>query len=259
MAENCVVFSKYDKISDDLIYLGKGTLVKFNVALAYRDKNGCRKSYHSEYQYSSKKYNNVSSDLRSIKRNFDYYLSIDVQGNFDASIMIRPKDMLIFQNAVKIISKWLLSGKVFGCDKQGNVHIIKDVGKYYIKNLCGKYIAFAPAVIRYDNKPEQEGIRIFLNSDNVFVDVNIDTFMELTYLVQSMDMYQCAIGLINYLGRPEFGYNITGIDEYGDRNPYLEQDINEDSGATIRKSITADSKKKDEPKCAFDGIDALAD
>lgn len=255
MAESCVVFTKYDKISDDLMYLGKGALVKFNVALAYKDRNGCRRSYHNEYQYESKKYNNVTSDLRTIRRKFDYYISIDINGDFDSSIMICPKDMIILRSTINNVAKWFTGGKVFGQDKQGNIHIVKEPNKMYIRNLNNKYIAFAPAVARYDNGTQKEAARLFINSDEVFVDVNIDTFMEFAYLMSSIDMYQCAIGLINYLGRPEFGYNLMAFEPSRDINPYLEQDMDASSGATIRRSITAEEQLKE--KCAFDEIDEL--
>lgn len=216
--EQCINFIDYEKISDDLMYFNQSTYLRFTVSLANRDINGCRKSFHREYGYKSKYVD--KNEVLTIRRHFDFFMTIEQKNQFNNSIMVKMKDMMILKSTLKNVSKWFYDG-TFKM-KDGEIHIIKKHTKIYIPNFNGgKYIAFLPSVTSYDNGDQVEGIRMFLNDDMVYADMTIDTFMEFYYLIDNMDMYQCAIGLINYLGRPDFGFNLykmdNGIEEY---NPY---------------------------------------
>ena len=49
---------QYEKISDDVCFLGNNALLRFNVSLARKDKSNNRNHYHTEYVYDGDKYNN---------------------------------------------------------------------------------------------------------------------------------------------------------------------------------------------------------
>ena len=54
------------------------------------------------------------------------------------------------------------------------------------------------------------GIRLNLY-DTSFIDINIDNFYGMRYLFETVDMFGLASSMVSYLGRPEFGTNMTSF------------------------------------------------
>lgn len=65
----------YDKLSDDVLYLGSNLFLRMNVSLSNKGDQDQRYHFHKEYRYDSKY--TSSGKLLSIKRSFSYYLSLD--------------------------------------------------------------------------------------------------------------------------------------------------------------------------------------
>ena len=215
---NPLTFLDYDKISDIIMYLSKEVTVKFNVSLASKSQEGQRLHYHQEFEYGSK-FNNRSNGY-SVRRNFDYYISIDVKNDYESGIMIKPANMIMLRLKLNQVAQWFT--KLF---------VIKDdrlviVGKFepIMMNISEyKAIKFLPQVIQFEDGAFKEGVRMILNSEeSVYVDLTIDKFMELYYFIDSVDMYNCAIVLLNYFGAPEPGTNMFSMD--GGNNRYQNQD-----------------------------------
>lgn len=219
--ENCVRFVDYDKITDTIAWLSRDVTLEFSVLLAKKGKDGKRYHFHKEFKYDSRYVN--KGKTYSIKRDFDYYLNIKVRDNFDASIMIRAKDMIALRQRLHIIYKWLTNGKLFKYDNEGKLIIVGKPTPIDLPNLSGKFIRFTPIVITYDDEYEKEtqkpGVRIFLNGDYP-VDINIDSFMELLYFIDGFEMYQCALAIVDYLGKPDYPVNLYEVES----NPYDELD-----------------------------------
>ena len=248
--QECVSFLDYDKISDDLIWFDKEIVLRFNVRLAFKGSDGKRKHQLKEYRYESNKYLDKNKVL-TVRRHFDFYLTIDVKYEFDTSIMIQPKDMLNVRARLKMASRWFSDG-VFGKDKKGKLHVIGSPNPIDITNLCGKYIRLEPTIITYDNGDQIEGVRIILNGERQ-VDISVEKFMEMFYLIGSMDMYNCAIGLVNYIS-PELGQNVCDInDDRNTENDYSDEENVKD--ATIKPYVNRATKVK--KKSFFDSIDDL--
>lgn len=221
--EECVRFIDYDKITDTIAWLNKDTTLEFTVQLAKKGKDGNRYHFHREYKYDSKYIN--KGKIYSIKRDFDYFLNIKVKDNFDASVMIRAKDMIALRQRFHIIYKWLTNGKLFKYDKENKLIMVGEPAPVDLTNLSGKFIRFMPIVITYEDEYQKEkqkpGVRLLLNGDYP-VDVNIDSFMELFYIIDGFDMYQCALALVNYIGcKPDYPINLYEIES----NPYDDNDI----------------------------------
>jgi hypothetical protein len=208
MAEECVSFLDYDKISDDLIWFSKDIVLRFNVRLSYKTQSGERRHYLNEIKYDSR-YSNYGKVL-TVRRHFDYYLSLDVKYEFESSVLIKAKDMLNVRARLKLASKWFSDG-VFGKDKKKKLHVIGSPKPIRITNLSGKYLELQPTIITYDNGDQIEGVRVILNELS-YADINVDRFMEWVYLMNSMDMYGCAIGLVNYI-RPDLGKNVFNMEK----------------------------------------------
>lgn len=200
--QNAINFNDYDKITDNLLWFSNDIILRFCVQLSVKNKEGLRQSYHQEYSYTSKFLDTSLS--RQIRRNIDSFLLIDVKGDFMNSVSIRYQNMIMLRLKLQNVVQWFT--KLFKM-QDGKLCII---GKYKNEQVAldmGKCIEFEPIVIMYDDNTCCEGVRMYVNSRNIWVDMDISKFMAFYYLIDTFDMYQNACILINYLQRPEFGTN----------------------------------------------------
>lgn len=248
-----IEFLDYDKITDLVYELGQKTVLELVVSLSRKNETTLdRYHFHKEFKYDSK-YSNRK--MISIKRSFDYYLQlnkIDVTGS---SIMIRVQDMYLvlskFQNALK----WFETAGVFGI-KQGtkDMYIKTKQQSILISGLAaGKYIQLDPIVIVWENTGTQtQGIRITLGDPSIFVDVTIDRFYGLVYILNNIDIYGAAQNMVNYLQRPEYGTNLMEFENNSFLQVAEEKDIMVD-GVKDNRKIPIPGR----PKSFFDKIDDL--
>ena len=212
---DAIYFTDYEKISDVLMFLSKDISLCFNVSLAYKKADGTRSHYHKEYVYSSKYIN--KGNVVSIKRNFNYYLSIDVRDDFNNSVMITPANMIALKMKMKIVYNWMSTLFKYVDDKL----IISGTWKENILYLNRtSTLKFEPNVCIYEDGTYKEGVRIYINDESLFFDLDIDRFMELYYIVDTIDMYQNAIILLNYIAPKEYGNNLSYINGESNSNNY---------------------------------------
>lgn len=203
MSKNAITFNMYEKISDNLYWLAPDVMLRFNVGLGMKNKEGgSKKSFHQEFVYDSK-YTNINKS-RTIRRNIDCYISIDIKDDFDNSVMIRYQNMIMLKLQMQNVVKWFTT--IFKM-KDGELIISGKYDKIIVPLEFGKAIMFEPIVVQYENKTYTEGVRLYLNSDLCFIDIPVDRFMGFYYIIDTFDMYGNALALLNYIQRPEFGYN----------------------------------------------------
>ena len=206
-----IEYLKFDKISDDVYAIGPNFILRFNVSLS-KTVNDKRYHFHKEYEYSTKR---GSESLVTLKRSFDYYLSIeniqkDSNGN-KLFIRIGPQEQMIFKKGLEEAISWFTDkkySKLYAKDK-GNLIMLAPIPEFRINNLpMQKYILLTPTIIDKGiaNADKEPGIRMEFG-DNCIVEISIDRMMGLYYIISCFNMYQSAITLINYIGRPEFGTN----------------------------------------------------
>ena len=101
-------YDNIEKISDTLIYLDDKAQFKMNTKLARKDTDGFRLPFANGYNIGSQKYAGFN-ELISIKRNFDSYFSIEVVGDSNFFIMIRPNIVFLVAERLEwVIKNWLL-------------------------------------------------------------------------------------------------------------------------------------------------------
>ena len=202
---NAIHFTDYEKISDVLMFLAKDISLCFNVSLAYRkSQDGTRVHYHKEYSYNSKYID--KGNVVSIKRNFNYYLSIDIRDDFNNSVMITAANMIALRMKLKIVYNWLTSLFKYQDDKL----IISGTWNENILYLNStSSLKFEPTICMYSDNTYKAGVRIYINNESLFFDLDIDRFMELYYIIDNIDMYQNAIILLNYIAPKEYGTNLS--------------------------------------------------
>lgn len=204
-----IEFLDYDKLSDDVLYLGSKCYLRMNVSLSTKKEPDQRYHYHKEFCYDSP-YGGDKKKLVSIKRSFNYYLSIEMtEASHRMAVMILPQDMILFRSKLTEVRKWFDDG-TFGI-KNNDIIIVRTTQSIILDGLTEqKYLKFDPVVMVFDNGEQTPGMRLSLGSGkgNAFVDITVDKFYALLYIINELNMYQSAIELINYLGRPNYGTNL---------------------------------------------------
>lgn len=209
-----ICFIDYNKIQDNLIYLAKGVSLKFNLVIRRRDKNGQWISNLAEYGYHTQ-----SDDKLQfvIKRNMNFFYSIEFKGNYINNIQIFTKDIEPFKVLIdNSIMPWFVgTNRIF--DKVKDKLVIN--GKYtkaVFPLSDAKYIIFYPIIIEYEDNKSIEGLRMEINSPDNYVDISLSKFMELVYYIKNVDMYSAACGMLSYMKTPPYLENYTEISDDND-------------------------------------------
>ena len=240
---NGIEYLDYDKISDDLCWLGNKCIVRMVVKLSNKNKDGDRNHFHREYKYQS---NYNRKELITIRRSFDYYISIDNLESKD-SIIITVRDILLLRMQMAEAFKWFYD-KTFAM--KNNKMIILEKKKPVVVDslLGGKYLMFEPIVYIDWEEKQSKGIRITLGNPDAFTDVPVNVFAGFMYLMNSIDMYTAAQNMINYIGHPDFGTNLFTFEK--SELETREQVCN------IIKERTIEPKKKIQ-RSYFDSLDNM--
>lgn len=240
----------YEKISDDVFTLGRNVVLRFNVSLSYKDKEGNRVHYHKEYKYQSK-YRGVES-LITLRRSFDYYLTIenvykDDNGNKEF-IRLGACEIIKFKIFLQNAINW------FNDTKYSSLYAIKDNKLVMMgrpENLIlnelpmEKYLVLEAIVCVYEKK-SFPGVRLYLSSDGNFVDMSLDRLMGLYYSISTFNLYQSGQLMLNYVQRPEFGTNIVDFStqEYNPFEPSVE-------GVSVKEGRKIKVRHKENAKDKF--------
>ena len=202
---NGIEYIDYDKISDDLCWLGNKVVVRMVVKLANKGKDGTRYHFHKEFKYDTQ-YTN-KKDALTIRRSFNYYISIDSLEYKGCSVIISINDILLLRAKITEAFGWFYD-KTFAM-KNDKMIILEKKKPITIDGLIGgKFLMFEPIVyIDYEDK-QSKGIRITLSDNNTFTDVPANVFSGFMYIINSIDMFTAAQNMINYIGHPDFGTNL---------------------------------------------------
>lgn len=210
MAEPAITFFDYDRISDTLIYFSQDIIFRFNVQLSKKDKYDHRNFFHKEYEYMSK-----YSDTKyaySIKRDMTFYYSIDDNRNYMNGVMIGINDVYLLDMFIKNnILPWYIGDKsIYGNSPDNNGLIIK--GKWRPQQFAlsdYKYMTFMPIVLTYDDNKTNFGIRLVINKEDNFVDIDLNKFLAFYQIISKTDMYSVASNMVNYV--KTMPYNVNSI------------------------------------------------
>lgn len=203
-----IQFTDYDRITDILMYLSSNITLNFNVTLSRKSKTGDRLSFHHETEYPSK-YTGVDK-ARSIKRNMNFYYTLDNKNDFANGFILRAQDVVILNMVIKEkVLPWFIGpSRIFGITKDGSRLVIKgEFEPVLYAQSEYKYISFQPIVYSYEDGTFKEGVRIYLNSESEFADMDIDRFFGLAYILEKTDMYAVASSMVTYVKQLPYGLN----------------------------------------------------
>lgn len=236
MINPLIKVTDYNKLSDTVMQLGNNCQLKFNVLLSLGNKNnGGMQSFHSEYSFYDSRY---GSDRYYIYRTFKYYLSIELSGEIRESVNIGINEMTLFKMMVNSALEWFTNSEYSDlyATKNNRLVLTKAIEPKHITVSYKGYIEMEPMVYVYPTGETDFGVRIYLNSDTIYTEIPLSTFLGLHYIINSIDMYQCAIGLLNYLQRPELGTNLYQNTNAMDMTTKNYEVVKEESQKSYNKS-----------------------
>ena len=210
MANEPIEFMKYDKISDDVYLLGNNVILKFNVSLSKISQDNKRFHFYKEFEYGSRAIGYPK--LLTIKRSFDYYLSIEnIQKNKvtdeKAFIRIGPYDYFKLMSQLDQVYAWFTDKKYKNlfASNRGKLILTNPVPESALRGYPqNKFLRFVPTII---DKTEgdtsmERGVELDLSDYNNYVVMSLDRFMGFYYTISRFNMYEAAQNLVGYLGFP---------------------------------------------------------
>lgn len=248
MVDPFIRMTQYNKISDLVMTVGQNCVLKFNVVLNYEGKDGNIENFHKEFQYYSKRF---SANQYTISRKFEYYLSLENSHpndiGFKESIYIGVCEIMMFKFMIKSVMDWFFDPQysdMYG-NKDGRLVLMKSISPKRVV-LRGKYVEIEPMVYIDQYESSDFGVRIYLNSDTNYTEIPFNRLCGLYYIIDSFNLYESAITLINYLQRPDLGTNLTS---YIEGTKYEDIKISEQtpiqrSGRYIDNNIFKQKRKK---------------
>lgn len=214
---NNINYIDYDRVTDNLIYLSTNLSLNFTVVMSRKSKTGERVFCHYETEYGSK-FNGVNTS-RAIKRNMNYYYTIDNKNDFGNGFILRDSDvmMLIMIIEQKILPLFFDANKrVFGLVEDGERLVVNGVYEDIIYSQSEyKFLKFDPIVIQYEDGTYKEGIRMTVNASGEFADLDIDRFMGFYHLLKTTDMYSVASNMLTYAKTAPHGINVFRMQGLG--------------------------------------------
>lgn len=226
-------FIDYDTVNDKIYYLGNNTYLCFTVKLSKKDKDGNRIHYHQEYEYKSSFID--KSKGYSIKRNFDFYLTIENK-QLDIYIQIRMENMFRLNSVLENIVNVLMNDNLWAIRSKRLIY--KGQFEPLLISLpMDKWITLEPSVIQYDNGQYSKAVKIVLSQYDIFIELDIEKFMGLVYLLSTFNMYQCALSIVNYLNWNQYGTNLVSFN-------YDKNETGKTGGVNAPKGRTVQSNTK---------------
>ena len=244
-----ISYIDYDKLSDDVLYLGNKLVLRMNVSLSRKQEPDNRYFFHKEYSYDSPY---SKRKLISVKRSYDYYLSFD-KTDLRNIIIIRPQDMIVLQRALERAVLWFENKEQNAFYVKNKKLIVKKQKPIVVNGLAmDSYLEFQPIIILNENDNKQTpGVRLTLGREDSFADITVDRFYGLVYTIQSFRLYEAAQNLLNYMGRPEFGTNLYEIE---DDAPPTQEEEEKITGAKDNRTIPTLR-----PKSFFEKINEMSE
>lgn len=195
-------FEDYDRVVDTLLYLSDNITFSFITVMSSK-VNGVRRFFHSETYATN----------NSIKRNMRFYFSLDDKTSFGEGIVLRPGDVQILT--------MLLENKVFPWyfSEESIFKIIDDrlaiIGHFEKADFIQseyKYLSFVPIVYQFKDDQYKQGIRMYINHQEDYIDMDIDRFMNFYGILKNTDMYAAACNAVTYAKTGGNGINVWESD-----------------------------------------------
>lgn len=210
--------------------------------------NGTRYYFYKEYEYNINHYQRVS-----VKRGFDYYVSIEevvkpANGRNKIFVRIGPPEFMAFFEMIKEASKWFTGNKKIYGKKGGElVFSTPTIPSKCISGLpLGISLTLAPAIL--DNGREQKpGVQIIVDTGNEMVDfyMTVDNLFGIYGALNNYNMFMSAQTMVSSLGIP-LGTNRVDLSDSDNSNPLPQQEPTKRDNSAINGRVIGGIKKIDD-------------
>ena len=211
---------KYEKISDDIFHMGKYLMIKICATLA-RTANGTRYFFYKEYEYQMNRIRKVS-----VKRSFDYYISIEEMAkhkNRDKLfIRIGPAEYYGFMDMIQEAMKWFTRSKYSKLYAKKGAELVFASSTIPSKTLSGLpmgiSITLAPDIMDA-GKEFKPSVKIIVDTGREILDyyMTVDNLFGIYGALVNYNMFMSAQSMIGSLGIP-LGTNRTDLYDESNSN-----------------------------------------
>lgn len=208
---------KLERISDIITHIGKNYVVRINVSLS-KSVNDNKYLFYTEYEYDINGHKGVS-----IKRGYDYYISIEsITKNSNGNklfIRIGLAEYYVFVSALEEVITWFIDKKWSRAFAKKDGKIIMTSDRPNPKSVRGlpmnKSITFDLIVL--EGYISQPGVRIIFD-DDFYADVSADVIFSLYSAFSNFNMFMSAQTMLASLGIP-LGVNRINLNNPSTSNP----------------------------------------
>lgn len=238
---------KFEKISDDIYHMGKHLMIRICANLA-KVNNGTRYYFYKEFEYQLNHYNKVS-----IKRGFDYYVSIEEvmkpqTGRDKIFIRIGPPEFVGFIELIKDATKWYTGKKIYG--KRGGelVFVTPTIPSKTLSGLpLGISLTLAASIL--DNGKElKPGVQIIIDNgkdDPVDFYMTVDNLFGIYGALMNFNMFISAQTMVSSMGIP-LGTNRIDLSDQSKSNALPQPNAFKSDNSSINGRVIGGIKTIDD-------------
>ena len=195
-------YEDYDRVVDTLLYLSDNITLSFITVMSSK-VNGVRRFCHSETYATN----------NSIKRSMRFYFSLDDRTAFGEGIIFKPGDVqiliMLLENKV---FPWYFSEETIFKIIDDRLAIVGHFEKVDFIQSEYKYLSFVPIVYQFKDDMYKQGIRMYMNREEEYIDMDIDKFMNFYSILKNTDMYAAANIALTYAKTGGNGINVWESD-----------------------------------------------
>lgn len=181
------------KISRELLNLGRKLVIKMNVNLI-----GENNSYFLN-QYARPD----GSSAKSISLTPNAFITFEYKDGAwskDKSILINELNLVKVVKGFRNMHKNIYNGGIFAQDRNGRVIIYNDRVRECTEaiRIGVQHMLLVPAIIEDDGGLTYEGVILYLNNMQNFVELPIDWFEAIIRMLEKVDMFHYSQLLLNF-------------------------------------------------------------
>lgn len=194
------------KISRELLNLGRKLVIKMNVNLVGENNSFFLNQYAKPDGSSAKSISLTPNAFIT----FEYK---DGAWSKDKSILINELNLVKVVKGFRNMHKNIYNGGIFAQDKNGRVVIYSDKARDCTEaiRVGVQHMLLVPAIIEDDSGLTYEGVILYMNNMENFVELPIDWFEGIIRVLEKIDMFQYSQLLLNFY--ITFSKNIEKMNE----------------------------------------------
>lgn len=199
-----------NRIASVIGYFGRYCNLQMHVIITDPPKDQKKKMRNNSF-YSETNFYSKAADQRmvNIKLNFKYYMALEYNKPDErAYCTIYDEYILPIQSKLNEYYQLYTDKNTFIKTQDGKYVLNRERAKAIsIEHLpFGFYLVFVPTVLEKDGY-YYPATKLFVNSRHTYDILTSLSLNKLVYIFNTINMYQSALELINFYGKPSFGTN----------------------------------------------------